>query len=164
MSDPVPQTRAPDAPFPAPDAAPALPSHIGRYRVERLLGEGGFGVVYLARDEDLCRPVAIKVPQPARLARPGAINAYLAEARTLAGLNHPHIVRVYDFGRTEDGGCYLVSEYIAGGSLEHLLRCRRLSPGEAAGLAVVVAEALHHAHRHGLVHRDVKPANIPWVP
>ena len=72
---------------------------IGRYRVERLLGEGGFGRVYLAHDDQFERPVAIKVPRPGRLSRPEDAEAYLAEARTVASLDHPNIVPVFDVGR-----------------------------------------------------------------
>src|SRR5262245_11350462 len=145
------------------DAGPApvtLPDCIGRYRVERVLGEGSFGVVYLARDDDLQRAVALKVPTARLMARPGAADAFLREARIVAALRHEHIVRVFDFGRTDGGGCYIVSEYVAGGSLADLLRGRRPSPAEAAALAAGVAEALHHAHTNRLVHRDVKPGNI----
>ena len=77
------------------------PREIGRYRVVRRLGQGGFGRVYLAQDDDLDRPVAIKVPNPERVSGPGDVEAYLAEARALAKLDHPNIVPVYDVGRTE---------------------------------------------------------------
>jgi formylglycine-generating enzyme required for sulfatase activity len=159
MSDLVPRMQAPEQ-VPAADTPPEVPGRIGRYRVERILGQGGFGVVYLGHDDDLRRPVAIKVPQARRLESPGAVEAYLAEARTLASLNHPHIVAVYDFGRTEDGGCFIVSRYIDGDSLADILRRQRPAVAVAAGLVATVAEALHHAHQHRLVHRDVKPANI----
>jgi serine/threonine protein kinase/formylglycine-generating enzyme required for sulfatase activity len=159
MSDLVPPTSAPEQ-APAADAPPEVPARIGRYRVERVLGEGGFGVVYLGHDDELQRPVAIKVPQARRLEKPGVIETYLAEARILASLDHPHIVPVYDFGRTEDGGCFIVSRYIDGHSLAHAMRRQRLTIGAATALVATVAEALHHAHQHRLVHRDVKPANI----
>ncbi len=137
----------------------AAPTHFGHYRVERLLGEGSFGVVYLCHDDELRRRVAIKVPRAERLGRPDAIEAYLAEARTVASLNHQHIVPVHYCGRTEDGSCYVVSKYIDGGSLAEVPP-RGLSAQEAASIVAAVAEALHHAHQHKLVHRDVKPANI----
>ena len=94
-----------------------FPEKIGRYRVIRRLGQGGFGRVYLAHDDDLDRPVAIKVPNPERISRPEDVEAYLAEARILARLDHPHIVPVYDVGRTDDGLCYVVSKYIEGSDL-----------------------------------------------
>ena len=97
MNDPPdPLRTAPEAEghpvAPAPAPAAVLPARVGRYRVERLLGEGGFGRVYLARDEQLQRRVAVKVPHPHLIARPQDADAYLAEARTAAGLDHPHIV------------------------------------------------------------------------
>src|SRR4051812_27296648 len=89
-------------PTTAPATPELLPERIGRYRVVRLLGEGGFGRVFEARDEDLGRPVAIKVPHPKRIARPEDVEAYLAEARILASLDHPGIVPVHDVGRTDN--------------------------------------------------------------
>jgi serine/threonine protein kinase/formylglycine-generating enzyme required for sulfatase activity/tetratricopeptide (TPR) repeat protein len=146
------------------------PPLIGRYRVIRRLGQGGFGRVYLARDDDLDRSVAIKVPSPGRIAGPGDVEAYLAEARALAKLDHPHVVPVYDVGRTADGHCFVVSRFVDGSDLAERIRQGRPSFRESAELAAVVAEALHHAHTRGLVHRDIKPANIlidalnePWV-
>jgi serine/threonine protein kinase/formylglycine-generating enzyme required for sulfatase activity len=133
---------------------------IGRYRVVRLLGEGSFGRVYLAQDDVLGREAAIKVPLARRVSRSADIEAYLAEARTLASLNHPHIVSVYDVGRTEEGLCFLVSKFIEGTDLARLMRAAHPSMTDAARLVANVADALHHAHRNGLVHRDVKPANI----
>ncbi|QEH32322.1 Serine/threonine-protein kinase PrkC [Aquisphaera giovannonii] len=136
------------------------PARVGRYRVVRRLGQGGFGRVYLAHDDDLDRPVAIRVPNPDRVASPGDVEAYLAEARALARLSHPSIVPVYDFGRTEDGLCHVVSKYIDGSDLAERLRGRPPSTRESVEPAAAVAEALHHAHTRGLVHRDVKPGNI----
>ncbi len=160
MNDPVPPTLATDGVPPPAPPPPKHPARIGRYSVERVLGEGSFGVVYLARDDDLQRAVAVKVPTARLLARPGAADAYLKEARILASLRHPHIVGVHDFGRGEDGACYIVSQYVEGGSLADLLSRRRLSVAEAAALVADLAEALHHAHQHRLVHRDVKPGNV----
>jgi serine/threonine protein kinase len=142
-------------PTPAP-----LPAYLGRYRVTGQLGRGGFGVVYRGYDDDLRREVAIKVPHRHRIASPADVEAYLAEARILAGLDHPGIVPVYDLGRTEDGLCYVVSKFVASSDLARRLRQGRLPLVEAVAIVAGVAEALHHAHRHGLVHRDVKPANI----
>jgi serine/threonine protein kinase/formylglycine-generating enzyme required for sulfatase activity len=136
------------------------PQRIGRYRVERLLGEGTFGRVYLAHDDQLDRPVAVKVPHRRLVARPEDAQPYLLEARTVAKLDHPHIVPVYDVGSTEECPFFFVSKFIAGRTLAQQLRDERPSVREAAELVVTVAEALHYAHRQGLVHRDIKPGNI----
>jgi serine/threonine protein kinase/formylglycine-generating enzyme required for sulfatase activity len=144
----------------AQDPAGDAPSHVGRYRVERPLGEGGFGRVYLAYDEKLQRRVAVKVPHRRLVGRPEDADAYLAEARTAAGLDHPHIVPVFDVGSTDDCPCFIVSRFIEGRTLAWQIRNGRPPSAEAAGLVATVAEALHHAHRHGVVHRDIKPGNI----
>jgi serine/threonine protein kinase/formylglycine-generating enzyme required for sulfatase activity len=136
------------------------PSRIGRYRIIRRLGQGGFGRVYLAHDDDLDRPVAIKVPNPERIADPGDLEAYLNEARILAKLDHPHIVPVFDVGRTEDGLCFVVSKLVEGSDLSARISQERPSFRDSAQLVAIVAEALHYAHTQGLVHRDIKPANI----
>jgi serine/threonine protein kinase/formylglycine-generating enzyme required for sulfatase activity len=152
-------TTGPDAPAAA-DAPPPVPERIGRYRVERLLGEGGFGRVYLAVDEHLQRRVAVKVPHRHRVDRPEDVESYLAEARVLAGLEHPHIVPVHDAGTTDDGLFYVVSKYVEGSDLARRIAQGRPPCRESAALVAAVAEALHHAHLKGLVHRDVKPGNI----
>jgi serine/threonine protein kinase/formylglycine-generating enzyme required for sulfatase activity len=160
--------------LPTADASDHLPrddpSTIGRYRIVRRLGQGGFGRVYLAHDEDLDRHVAIKVPSPKRVAGPDDAERYLREARALAQLDHPRIVPVHDVGRTEDGYCYVVSRYVEGGDLAERIQQGRWQFRESAALVSVVADALHHAHNRGLIHRDIKPANIlidlegqPWA-
>src|SRR5262245_24435367 len=102
----VPENSAPTGPWqPAEAKAPrpdALPRHVGRYRVEKILGQGGFGLVYLAHDEQLQRLIAIKVPHRRLVAFPEDAEAYLTEARTVANLDHPHIVPVYDVGSTDE--------------------------------------------------------------
>jgi serine/threonine protein kinase len=132
---------------------------IGRYQIRQTLGAGGFGTVYRAYDPDLNREVAIKVPNEQNAAKLGD-DAYLVEARNVAKLDHPNIVPVYDVGRTPEGLCYFVSKLVHGGSLEHRMKSARPSFVEAAELVASVADGLHHAHQQGLVHRDVKPANV----
>lgn len=137
-----------------------VPASIGRYQVLGILGSGGFGRVFLARDEILYRQVAVKVPHPSRVAEPKDVELYLDEARALARLDHPHIVPVYDVGRTDDGLCFVVSKVIEGISLSADLGRPASEFVRVAELTASVAEALHHAHQKGLVHRDVKPSNI----
>jgi eukaryotic-like serine/threonine-protein kinase len=156
--DPTLTAQPPTSDEPSPPA-PA-PPHIGKYRVEKLLGRGSFGLVYLAYDGGLDRFVAIKVPHRRLVARPEDAEPYLAEARTLARLDHSNIVPVYESGHTDDWPLYVVSKYVPGSNL-----ARRIADGpvpilDAAGLVATVAEALQHAHQHRVVHRDVKPGNI----
>ncbi len=136
------------------------PSRIGRYRIIHRLGQGGFGRVYLAHDDDLDRPVAIKVPKPERVTHPEDVEAFLVEARILAKLDHPNIVPVHDVGRTEDGLCYIVSKFVEGSDLAVRMGRARPSFRDSAELVATIADALHYAHTRGLVHRDIKPANI----
>jgi serine/threonine protein kinase/formylglycine-generating enzyme required for sulfatase activity len=143
-----------------PEVATEQPQRIGRYRVERLLGEGGFGAVYLAHDDQLQRLVVLKVPHGNLVSCPEGATTYLNEARTVANLDHPHIVPVYDVGSTEEFPCYVVSKYIEGSTLAQRIEGSRPSVAESAALVATVAEALHHAHKQGLVHRDIKPGNI----
>lgn len=151
----------PDGPeSPAVDPTAAVPQHIGRYRIDKVLGQGGFGLVYLAHDGQLQRPVAIKVPHRKLVDRPETAEAYLTEARTVANLDHPNIVPVHDVGSTDDCPVFIVSKYIDGTDLAHRLKQTRLSQHEAVDLVTTVAEALHFAHKQGLVHRDIKPGNL----
>src|SRR5437899_7564902 len=95
----------------------STPTHIGRYRIEKVLGQGGFGIVYLAHDDQLQRLVAIKVPHRHLVSRPEDADAYLTEARTVANLEHPNIVPVFDVGDNEQYPIFIVSKYIDGTTL-----------------------------------------------
>ncbi|HEY6562912.1 MAG TPA: serine/threonine-protein kinase, partial [Pirellulaceae bacterium] len=136
-----------------------LPGQIGRYSVERELGHGGFGRVYLARDDQLDRRVAVKVPHAYLVDRPTFAELYLREARMVANLEHPHIVPVFDVGTTAEFPFFIVSKYISGGSLAAHVKLP-LEFGQSVELIAILAETLHYAHTKGIVHRDVKPGNI----
>lgn len=142
------------------DVKTALPDRIGRYEVQKLLGRGGFGSVYLAYDSTLNRSVAIKVARRDRVHQPEELAAHLTEAQVVARLQHPNIARVYDVGTTEDGGCFVVSELIDGPNLAEIVRTRNFSYLESAKLVASIAKALQYAHSKKIIHRDVKPSNI----
>jgi len=137
----------------------------GRYSVERLLGEGGMAMVYLAEDERHRRRVAVKVLRP-ELAQTIGVERFNREIGIAARLNHPHILPLLDSGTLELGhghpdSAYYVMPFVAGESLrDRLLREQKLPIAEALRLAREVADALDHAHRHGVIHRDIKPENI----
>ena len=137
-----------------------IENRIGRYRLIRVLGQGAYGQVWLGHDDELRRYVAIKLPTPQRLAQPEEAETYLSEARTLASLDHPNIVPVFDVGKTDAGCCYVVSKFIEGSDLAQGMRKGRLPAADSVELITTIAQALHHAHEHGLIHRDIKPANI----
>ena len=131
-----------------------------RYRLLSALGTGASAHVYLAEDVSLQRHVAVKVLQPGLATDEAFLKRFRAEARSVASLNHPHVLRVFDWGDDADGP-YLVLEYLGGGSLRDLLdRDIRLSHSQAAQLGTEVAQGLAYAHARGLVHRDIKPANL----
>jgi serine/threonine-protein kinase len=131
---------------------------LGRYHLLEQLGEGGMASVYRAEDPRLGREVAVKVIRADYDQDPAFLKRFEREAHTLAQLTHPHIVRVLDAGE-QDGLPYVVMDYVPGGTLRK--RTGRPMPAAEAGhLVLPIARALDHAHRHGIVHRDVKPANI----
>jgi formylglycine-generating enzyme required for sulfatase activity len=133
---------------------------LGRFVLLRLLGEGIFGAVYLARDNMLDREVAIKLPH-AGIAGPSATAATsLTEAKSAARLRHPAIVTIHDVVKLEDGTSFVVMEYIEGSTLADELKAGPIVIERIAVLVAQVAEALHYAHTKGFVHRDIKPANI----
>ena len=135
---------------------------VGRYRIERLLGRGGMATVYRATDPALRTTVAIKIPDQHLVRDPDYIERFLREARSMASLQHPHIVPIYDVGE-DQGLVFLVMRYAAGGTLRGHFgggTPRVLALGEAIALLAPVAEALDAAHQQGVIHRDVKPENI----
>ncbi|MFF8772796.1 protein kinase [Kitasatospora sp. NPDC015120] len=136
----------------------------GRYRLERELGRGGFGVVWAAHDEVIGRAVALKVLSEEKAGDEEAVGRFIREAKTVGGLSHPHIVTLYDYGRVQDGARwthYLVMELVRGRPLSALL-----ADGTRPELVVAlrwvrqVCKALDSAHRSDVVHRDIKPENI----
>ncbi len=136
------------------------PCRLGRFELEAELGVGSFGYVFRARDTELNRIVALKVQRAGSFASDEDVQRFLREARSVAQLKHPAIVSLYDTGHTEDDVCFLVTEYIAGETLEKRLQSTRFDDGGAARLVAELADALQYAHEHGVVHRDVKPSNI----
>ncbi len=131
------------------------PLVLERYRLDHRLGAGGFGTVWLARDERLERDVAIKILPRERVVG----GRFEREARAAARLSHPGIVTLYE-AAVDDDGAYLVSELVRGDTLGDMLDAGRLSDHDIAQVAIVMCDALGHAHSHGIVHRDVKPSNV----
>jgi serine/threonine-protein kinase len=135
-------------------------NHLGAYRLEGKLGEGGMGVVYKAHHTLLDRPAAIKVLAPNR-SRDEDLERFEREVRVTSRLTHPNTIAIYDFGRTRQGSYYYAMEYVEGLDLERLIE--REGPQEPARVAHLLAQlagALVEAHGAGLIHRDIKPANV----
>jgi tetratricopeptide (TPR) repeat protein len=137
----------------------ALPGErIGRFELVERLGAGGFGEVWKARDTQLDRTVAVKIPHRGLLG-PEEIEKFLREARAAAQLRHPNIVSVHEVG-LEDKRIYIIADFIEGLSLDKWTAGRRMAYCDCAVLCLKIAEGLHHAHEAGVIHRDLKPANI----
>jgi len=143
-------------------AVPSVPRVVdNKYRVEQLLGRGGMGAVYRARDMRLDRLVALKVVRAELLGDPEARRRFRREAQIVARLQHPSIVSVFDYGTFVDGGAYLVMELVRGEDLRRVLqREGRLEPQRAILILSSVCAAIEAAHRDGVLHRDLKPENI----
>ena len=141
---------------------PSVPRVVDeKYRLEQLLGRGGMGAVYRARDMRLDRLVAIKVVRAELLGDREARRRFHREAQIIARLHHPSIVAIFDYGNLPDGGAYLVMELVRGEDLRHLLlREGRIEPLRAARILSSVCGAIEAAHREGVLHRDIKPENI----
>lgn len=136
------------------------PISLGKFELRAELGIGSFGYVFLAHDTELDRDVAIKIQRAGGLTGEEEIQRFLREARSAAQLKHPHIIALYETGQTEEGVCFLVTEYVRGETLDHCLEQSHQTPEATSELIVQIAEALDYAHREGIIHRDVKPANI----
>ncbi len=145
-------------------ALPSLGSLVnGKYRIVRLIGEGGMGAVFEARHEHLGSPVALKFLHPELAERPGLVARFLQEARVSAAIRSPYVTQVIDVDQTQDGAAYLVMELLEGESLEQRLsRGSPLPLREALEIGVQILSALEAAHAHGVVHRDLKPDNV-WL-
>jgi serine/threonine protein kinase len=132
---------------------------LSHYRIVEQIGAGGMGVVYRAHDEQLDRDVAIKVLRPGALADEVERKRFRKEALSLARLNHPNVATVHEFG-SEDGVDFLVTEYVAGMTLDAKLAGGALPAADVFRLGLQLAQGLAAAHQQGIVHRDLKPGNL----
>ena len=154
-------------PSPAPGATTdptagrgAIPQSIGKYRIERRLGEGGMGTVYLALDSELKRHVALKLLRQERAGNPTLVKRFQAEAKTAAALKHKNVVAVYEAGQV-DGFTFIAMEYVDGIDVHDLVQRREVIPvRRSISIIKQVASALQHAYERGVVHRDIKPSNL----
>jgi len=153
---PSPSTSGKD---PQPPSVKEIAASFPQLEILELLGQGGMGIVYKARQIKLDRPVALKILTRETAGTPGFADRFAREARLLARLSHPNIVGVYDFGET-NGLYYLLMEYVPGLNLRQLQSSERLSPTQALAIVPKICDALQYAHEQGVVHRDIKPANI----
>src|SRR5262245_51808016 len=136
-------------------------STLGDFQVERLLGRGGMGEVYLATQVSLSRPVALKVLRPDVLSKPGYRERFQSEAIAVAKLNHPCIVHVYSMGQIEDIYFFIAMEYVEGINLrEYVVKRGALDLAQALSIIKQTAQAIGAAGEAGIIHRDVKPENI----
>lgn len=150
---------SPPAAKPAKPEEP-MPERMGNFRIIRKLGQGGMGAVYLAHQENLDRQVALKVMAPAVAQRPGFVERFYREARAMAKLDHPNVVRGFDVGEA-NGQHYVAMELIDGKSMQDWLnQLKQLDVGDALHVTIKAADALQHAHDMGLIHRDIKPDNM----
>ena len=157
-TSPMSDSRAPDLP----DLSNLAGVKLGNYRLERLVGRGRMGAVYLAQDEALLRPTAIKILSwtVAEAHGQDPVQWFLSEARLVARINHPRVVQIYGAAR-QGSHCYIAMEYVAGQSAEAIVAEHgAMAPETATDVLLQAASALHAAHRSGVVHRDVKPANL----
>jgi serine/threonine protein kinase len=142
---------------------PKIGTRIARYEILRQLGSGAMGDVYLARDHNLGRNVAIKFLPEHFSSNPDRMIRFANEARAASSLNHPNIVTIHEFGDSE-GTPFLVMEYVESRTLRHVLEGRPLPPKSTFDIAVQIADGLAKAHDAGIVHRDLKPENPMITP
>jgi tRNA A-37 threonylcarbamoyl transferase component Bud32 len=155
----IPTNVTPPAGFMLPEPA-ELARQFPQLEILELLGQGGMGVVYKARQRQLDRLVALKILPP-QIGRTEAFaERFTREARSLARLSHPRIVMIYDFGHTEAGLYYFIMEFVDGTDLRRVIQTGELSASEALTIIPQICEALQYAHEEGIVHRDIKPENI----
>src|SRR5262245_30320931 len=155
-----PSENLPTPPAPSTPVGPGAPGPVvPGYEVLGLLGRGGMGVVYQARDLRLNRIVALKMLKAGSHAGKSERARFRAEAEAIARLQHPNVVQIYEIGEA-DGCPYLSLEFCGGGTLRALLARRRLSPLQAARLTSTLGLALHYCHQRGVLHRDLKPGNV----
>jgi eukaryotic-like serine/threonine-protein kinase len=132
---------------------------IGPYHIQVELGHGGMGVVYLARDRRLNRPVALKLLHAEFTRDPERVRRFIQEAKAASALNHPNILTIYEIGQ-ENGAHYIATEFVNGETLRRHMAGERLEPREALDVSIQIASALTAAHEAGIIHRDVKPENV----
>ncbi len=137
-----------------------LAGYFPQYEIQRLIGRGGMGAIYQARQTALDRMVAIKLIDRNISKDTMFVERFEREARVLAKLSHPNIVSIYDFGYTHDGLAYFVMEYVDGINLREAIDSISVEPTEAIDYVATMCKALHYAHSKGVVHRDIKPENI----
>jgi tRNA A-37 threonylcarbamoyl transferase component Bud32 len=155
----VPTMTTPPAGFEPPSPA-ELAGQFPQLEIVELLGQGGMGAVYKARQKQLDRLVALKILPPQIGQTEAFAERFTREARSLARLNHPRIVSVHDFGHTDAGLYYFIMEFVDGTDLRRVIQSGELSPAEALAIVPQICEALQYAHEQGIVHRDIKPENI----
>lgn len=136
-----------------------LPAVFGRYRLDKLLGQGGMGTVYLALDTQLDRPVALKIPHLRSEGGSNILARFMTEARAAAALQHPNICPIHDVGEI-NGLPYLTMAFIEGKPLDVFAQARPLQPRQSAALVRKLALGLVEAHKRSIIHRDLKPANV----